>query len=99
MALVKEIELDATRSQVWDVVATGPGLSAWFVPHDLESRLGGVGRADFGGGNFQDGRVLVYEPNRRIMLGAKFDEFYRREPEPYSGLEFWITGDKPTTLH
>ncbi|HTY35345.1 SRPBCC family protein [Mycobacterium sp.] len=99
MALVKEIELDATRSQVWDMVATGAGLSAWFVPHELESRLGGVGRAHFGGGNFQDGRVLIYEPGRRIMLGAEFDDAFRSEPEPFSGLEFWITGDSPTTLH
>lgn len=31
----KEIALDATPDQVWQAIATGPGLEAWFMPMEL----------------------------------------------------------------
>ena len=93
MSLVKKIVLDASRAQVWDAVATGPGLSSWFVPHELEPRRGGTGRAEFGGLTFVEGRVLAYEPGHRIVLGAEriaHDVGAEPEPESDTGLEFWI---------
>jgi hypothetical protein len=32
----KEIELDATPEQVWEAIATGPGLTAWFMPMEID---------------------------------------------------------------
>ncbi|WP_143737006.1 SRPBCC domain-containing protein [Microbispora sp. GKU 823] len=29
--LHKEIELDATPEQVWEAIATGPGVDSWFM--------------------------------------------------------------------
>ncbi|HEY6739595.1 MAG TPA: SRPBCC domain-containing protein [Actinopolymorphaceae bacterium] len=68
----KEIRLDATPEEVWELISTGPGLSAWFVPHDFDDDAGGS--ADFGGGNTQAGRLLDVEPGRRIVFGAPEDE-------------------------
>ena len=68
--LEKSIELDATPEQVWAAIATGPGISTWFVPTQLEPREGGETTQDFGGGYTDTGRVLHYEPGRRIVLGA-----------------------------
>ncbi|NMH98930.1 SRPBCC family protein [Pseudonocardia acidicola] len=31
----KEIPLDATPEQVWEAIATGPGLAAWFMPMEI----------------------------------------------------------------
>jgi uncharacterized protein YndB with AHSA1/START domain len=75
--LEKSIELDATPEQVWAAIATGPGISTWFVPTELEPREGGEVRQDFGGGYTDTGRVVAYEPGRRIVLGAG--------PEPAEG--------------
>lgn len=82
--LQKKIELHASRDQVWGAVATGPGLSAWYVPHELEPRKGGRVRADFGGGVVIDGRILVYERGRRVVYGGG-------KEQPGVALEFWIT--------
>ena len=38
--LIKIVELDASPEQVWEAIATGPGISAWFVPHQVEERAG-----------------------------------------------------------
>lgn len=32
----KEVALDATPEQVWEAIATGPGLTAWFAPMDVD---------------------------------------------------------------
>jgi uncharacterized protein YndB with AHSA1/START domain len=32
----KDVPLDATPEQVWDAIATGPGLASWFMPVELE---------------------------------------------------------------
>ena len=31
-----EVEVPGTPEQVWDAIATGPGISAWFVPAEIE---------------------------------------------------------------
>lgn len=36
-----EIEVPATPEQAWEAIATGPGITAWFMPADVEGRLGG----------------------------------------------------------
>jgi len=97
MPLTRKIVLEATPEEVWDKVATGPGLSSWFVPHELEPRKGGYGRADFGGGTYTEGRVLEFEPGRRIALGSeRVPSDVGAEPEPETGnrLEFWIGEDR-----
>lgn len=68
--LIKIIELDASPDQVWEAVATGPGISAWFVPHDLQPWLGGTIRARFGGGVDATGRVTAWEPGARFAHGS-----------------------------
>jgi uncharacterized protein YndB with AHSA1/START domain len=68
--LVKIVELDASPEQVWQAIASGPGISAWFVPHRVEPRVGGAMSAQFGGGFDAAGRVRVWEPGRRFGYGA-----------------------------
>src|SRR5882672_452649 len=31
-----EIEVPGTPEQVWQAIATGPGISSWFVPAEIE---------------------------------------------------------------
>ena len=35
-----ELDVVGTPEQVWQAIATGPGISAWFVPTDIEERDG-----------------------------------------------------------
>jgi uncharacterized protein YndB with AHSA1/START domain len=68
--LEKRVELDATPEQVWAAIATGPGITAWFVPHRVEEREGGEVEGDFGGGQTATGRVTAWEPGRRFTYRA-----------------------------
>jgi uncharacterized protein YndB with AHSA1/START domain len=35
------VEVPGTPEQVWEAIATGPGTEAWFVPAEIEGRVGG----------------------------------------------------------
>ena len=33
-----EVEVPGTPEEVWQAIATGPGISAWFVPAEFEEQ-------------------------------------------------------------
>ncbi|MHA6792624.1 SRPBCC family protein [Pseudonocardia bannensis] len=68
--LSKRVELDATPEQVWEAISTGPGISAWFVPHQVEPRAGGTVEQSYGSGYATSGRVTAWEPGRRFAYGS-----------------------------
>ncbi|WP_214364705.1 SRPBCC family protein [Pseudonocardia sp. H11422] len=68
--LRKQIELDATPEQVWAAIATGPGISAWYVPHEVEPGAGGAVVRRFGSGFDATGTVTAWEPGRRFAYGS-----------------------------
>jgi len=35
-------DLPGTPEQVWDAIATTGGISSWFLPTDMEERVGGA---------------------------------------------------------
>lgn len=65
-----EVEVPGTPEEVWRAIATGPGISSWYVPHTVEEREGGAAMASFGPGPEMQvpGRVAAWEPPRRIVF-------------------------------
>jgi uncharacterized protein YndB with AHSA1/START domain len=65
-----EIEVAGTPEEVWQAIATGPGISSWFVPHTVEEREGGAAMASFGPGPEMQvpGRVAAWDPPRRVVF-------------------------------
>lgn len=61
-----ETVLPGSAEQVWQAVATGAGLSAWFVPATVEGRDGGALQFDFGEGAIGPGIVTAWEPPLRF---------------------------------
>lgn len=49
----KEVALDATPEQVWQAIATGPGLTAWFAPMDLDA---------------DSDTVVAWEPGKHLAI-------------------------------
>ena len=45
-----EVEVPGTPEEVWDAIATGPGISKWFVPAQVEPGVGGKMVLNFGPG-------------------------------------------------
>jgi Uncharacterized conserved protein len=62
--LRKEVALDATPEQVWEAIATGPGITAWFMPHEVEPGVGGVVRLRLGE-YAQESTITTWEPPHR----------------------------------
>jgi uncharacterized protein YndB with AHSA1/START domain len=63
-----EVELPGTVQEVWQAIATGPGISAWFVPATFEEQ-GGKPVAvtlDFGPGQASRSVVTAWEPLRKF---------------------------------
>lgn len=65
-----EVEVPGTPEEVWRAIATGPGISSWYVPHAVEEQAGGAVTASFGPGPEMQvaGRVAAWEPPRRIVF-------------------------------
>jgi uncharacterized protein YndB with AHSA1/START domain len=69
-AIELEVEVPGSPEEVWRAIATGPGISSWYVPHTVEEREGGAAMASFGPGPEMQipGRVAAWEPPRRIVF-------------------------------
>ena len=65
-----EVEVAGTPEEVWEAVATGPGISSWYVPTTVEERLGGATTSKFGPGDEMQvaGRITAWEPPRRVVF-------------------------------
>jgi uncharacterized protein YndB with AHSA1/START domain len=65
-----EVEVPGSPEEVWRAIATGPGISSWYVPHTVEERMGGAVTASFGPAPEMqvDGRVAAWEPPRRVVF-------------------------------
>jgi uncharacterized protein YndB with AHSA1/START domain len=61
-----ELECPGTPEDVWQAIATGAGISSWFVPTDVEPRLGGAVAFHLGDGMESLGQITAWEPPRRF---------------------------------
>lgn len=66
------IEVPGTPEQVWEAIATGPGITSWFVPHRVEEHEGGTVHIDFGFGE-QLAEVSAWEPPHRVVFSSSGD--------------------------
>jgi uncharacterized protein YndB with AHSA1/START domain len=57
-----ELLVPGTPEQVWQAMATGAGNAAWFTKSEIEPRVGGLLRFDFGPGATSSGEVTMWEP-------------------------------------
>ena len=62
------VEVPGTPEEVWAAIATGPGISSWFVPCALDGRVGGEVAMDFGSYGKDTARVTSWEPPRRVVF-------------------------------
>jgi uncharacterized protein YndB with AHSA1/START domain len=63
-----EVEVPGTPEDVWQAIATGPGISSWFVPTTFEARDGTpvAVTANFGPGMESRSAVTAWDPPRRF---------------------------------
>jgi uncharacterized protein YndB with AHSA1/START domain len=65
-----EFLVPGAPEQVWQAIATGPGMSAWFTPTTVDEHVGGAIRFDFGeencGEDSSSGTVTAWDPPTRF---------------------------------
>jgi uncharacterized protein YndB with AHSA1/START domain len=67
------VEVPGTPEQVWQAIATGPGISSWFVPSQVEERIGGTARSNFGPGMESTATITAWDPPRRVAMDSRDD--------------------------
>lgn len=60
------IHAPTTPHEVWDAIATGPGISSWFVPTEIDGRVGGDVRIHFDAFGDATARVIEWDPPNRL---------------------------------
>jgi uncharacterized protein YndB with AHSA1/START domain len=65
---VTELSVTATPEQVWDAIATGPGIDSWFMGRS-EVEAGSVVRTAFGGYTPEQ-PVTAWDPPGRLAYGS-----------------------------
>ena len=66
-----EVEVPGTPEQVWQAIASGPGISSWFVPTQIDGRVGGTIACDFGGGMVSGAQITAWQPPHRLAAEDK----------------------------
>ena len=67
-SIALEVEVPGTPEEVWQAIATGPGISGWFFPAEVEERLGGSIVWHMEPGVDAPGTVTAWEPPRRLGI-------------------------------
>jgi uncharacterized protein YndB with AHSA1/START domain len=66
-----EVEVPGTPEEVWDAIATGPGISKWFVPARVEPRVGGKMVLNFGPGMDSESEVTAWDAPHRFTATSQ----------------------------
>jgi uncharacterized protein YndB with AHSA1/START domain len=61
-----EVEVPGTPEEVWQAIATGPGVSAWFVPTEMVEQDGKpvAVKLNFGPGMESESKITAWDPPR-----------------------------------
>lgn len=70
-----EAEVPGTPEEVWEAVATGPGITAWFMPAEVEGRVGGSVVMHHDAEASSSGAITAYDPPHRFAYEESADEF------------------------
>lgn len=67
-----EVELPGTPEEVWQAIATGPGISSWFVPTEFKEQGGKPVemKLNFGPGMEPRSKVTAWDPPRMFATEA-----------------------------
>ena len=80
------VEVPGTPEQVWQAIATAKGMSAWFLPTEMEEREGGSVHFTMGPEMGSNGQVTGWDPPRRIVYEEDWAALMGKDPDALSPL-------------
>lgn len=66
-----EIIVPGTPEEVWSAIATGPGITAWFVPSTSDERAGGKATNNFGPGMEAVSEIKTWNPPHQFTAESE----------------------------
>jgi uncharacterized protein YndB with AHSA1/START domain len=66
-----EVEVTGSPEDVWRAIATGKGISSWFVPTRIEEREGGAAVSSFGPGMDAAATITRWNPPKSFVAEAE----------------------------
>jgi len=75
-----EFEVPGTPEEIWQAIATGPGISSWLMPAEIEERDGKpvALKLNFGSGGASSSAITTWDPPR--VFAAQADGFAPGSP-------------------
>lgn len=80
------VEVRGTPEQVWEAIATAKGLSAWFLPTEMEEHQGGSLHFSMGPEMGSNGHVSAWEPPHRLVYEEDWAALMGKDPDELSPL-------------
>ncbi len=80
------VEVPGTPEQVWQAIATAKGMSAWFLPTEMEEREGGSLHFTMGPEMGSDGHVTRWDPPHRLVYEEDWAALMGKDPATLSAL-------------
>ena len=68
-----EVEVPGTPEEAWDAIATGQGITAWFMPAEVEGRVGGSVIHRHGEDMASEGRIVGYDAPHRFAYEEEYE--------------------------
>ncbi|MCI0630481.1 MAG: SRPBCC domain-containing protein [Phycisphaerales bacterium] len=66
-----EAEVPGSPEEVWRAIATGKGISSWFVPTTIDEREGGAAVSSYGPGMDAVAKITKWNPPRSFVAEAE----------------------------
>jgi len=66
-----EVEVPGTPEEVWQAIATGKGISSWFVPTTVEGGVGGKTVSSFGPGMDAASSITEWNPPKNFVAESE----------------------------
>ena len=88
------VEIEATPEEVWEAITTGKELDGWWIgaPNEVEPRLGGKVRQNFGGA-ISESTITAWDPPHHFM-----DEGTPGPDGVVHAMEYTLEGRSGTTI-
>jgi uncharacterized protein YndB with AHSA1/START domain len=65
-SIAVEVEVTGTPEEVWEAIASGPGVSSWFMPTDVDAAAGTT-TTHFGPGMDSVAKITAWDPPLRYV--------------------------------
>src|SRR5918996_1409750 len=67
-----EVEVPVAPEQAWEAIATGPGITAWFMPAEVDERVGGSVVHHHEADMSSSGTIIAHAPPHRFAYEEEF---------------------------